>query len=121
MLVVYVPQNYWDTRQTFSFIVRGSPDLTGPPAKYTPALESLLDALLQGVDAVSRSTGGGAIARELLQRSRDQVLAARERYRADRPDEARALLIEAETNFVEAGNAARRARLQSGEGDTPMA
>ena len=115
--MVYTPRNYWDTRQTFSFIVRGTPDLTGPPTKYTPALDSLLVALLQGIVTVMR-TGESALAQELFQRSHDQVVAAGESYRGGRAEEARRLLIEAESNFVEAGNAARRARRHTGvEGD----
>lgn len=118
--MVYTPRNYWDTRQTFSFIVRGSPDLTGAPAKYTPDIDVLLGALLQGIATVATKIDG-AHAQELLLRCRDQVTAARERYAAGQAEQGKALLVEAEANFVEAGNAARRTRRQTGEGGDPVA
>lgn len=106
---MYVPKTYWDTRQTFSFVISGAPDLMGPPAKYMPAIDSLLDALLQGIANVCQSqTLPEALV--LLGRSRDQVRAARERFRDGRPDEGRILLHEAEAGFVEAGRITRRAR-----------
>lgn len=98
---MYVPKNYRDTLDYFTFVLLSAPDFSDAPTKYTLTLDDVMKNLDAGVVGVA-SRVKNPEAQGLFEKCREEIKATHQLYRDVKIPEAKRNIQAAEKLFKQA-------------------